>query len=624
MTGWNCDDESGGSPCDGWTGVQCVGGRISGMDMTGKGLTGPVPESFFTLTNMENLQLGNNLFSGPLPSLTRMTNLQRLDFRNNVLGTDATSRRLSIGPIIDATPGKLLDPLYGADLQSSEGMAAPAHDDATQRRFLSWDYVEPDLLQYANARNLTYLDFSGNGYIGQIPPELCVPPLRTLIVDSLETFPANPNNFSCIARCLREKSGLVIVMRARLPVCPGPDTPTASPSRQTDSLTLNKDTASLPLLQRPEIVGAIIVSVFMVVALALVLCIALYRRAEHRKLTDGQAVDGWAQKKNAALDIRELRSVSALDTKSKSVASESEDMSHLEIPSVVWSESASGSTSRSSSLSARGWLTVTSKNSSDLSFPIVVQSSQLSPGDNEDDERAMLASQSLGCDRYVSPTRSRLYSPSGESLADLSTVDFDIYSDEDVSSTEEGCSGSYTRSTAASNTHRAGDTCTRYNGETYTRNASVAGESYTGGTCSNDKGRGGVGQTKSLRDEDVDSKSRRAVEPVPLQKEPERIDKVPSNRSPDLPAGASGNGLSRRSEDTKESRRSYISSLTSQRRSADTPDHDLVFLPSGPLSAVKEEDSLEGDFNTSDDASGSTISDLTMGTARGRPLDSLN
>ena len=86
-TGWvdgaagtNCD------PCNGWYGVTCTNGRVSGLNLGGNQLSGPIPSSIGNLSNLQQLILPTNQLSGTIPSsLSNLSNLQLLNFSTNQL-----------------------------------------------------------------------------------------------------------------------------------------------------------------------------------------------------------------------------------------------------------------------------------------------------------------------------------------------------------------------------------------------------------------------------------------------------------------------------------------------------------------------------------------------------------
>ena len=90
------------------TGVTVQSGKIVAMNLSGKGLTGTIPESIGDLTDLETLDLSNNNLTGVIPeSIGNLTNLTTLDLSGNNL--------TSTGSGNDAAPQ-----LATSDVASSE------------------------------------------------------------------------------------------------------------------------------------------------------------------------------------------------------------------------------------------------------------------------------------------------------------------------------------------------------------------------------------------------------------------------------------------------------------------------------------------------------------------------
>ncbi|XP_066336506.1 receptor kinase-like protein Xa21 [Miscanthus floridulus] len=71
-----------------WNGVTCSlrhPGRVTVLDLSDHGLSGPISASLGNLTFLNKLKLSTNFFSGGLPPLNRLRRLQFLQLRNNLL-----------------------------------------------------------------------------------------------------------------------------------------------------------------------------------------------------------------------------------------------------------------------------------------------------------------------------------------------------------------------------------------------------------------------------------------------------------------------------------------------------------------------------------------------------------
>ncbi len=70
-----------------WKGVGFGSGHVFGLNLTGNGLVGTIPDSLTNLTKLGYVTLGGNQLSGTIPdSLTKCTGLEFLDLSSNQLG----------------------------------------------------------------------------------------------------------------------------------------------------------------------------------------------------------------------------------------------------------------------------------------------------------------------------------------------------------------------------------------------------------------------------------------------------------------------------------------------------------------------------------------------------------
>ncbi|CAN6475386.1 unnamed protein product [Victoria cruziana] len=75
--------ESDPSPCR-WTGVSCISGRVAGISLPGKRLSGYVPSEIGALPSLRHLSLPGNNLSGPIPAaIASCSLLQRLVLSSN-------------------------------------------------------------------------------------------------------------------------------------------------------------------------------------------------------------------------------------------------------------------------------------------------------------------------------------------------------------------------------------------------------------------------------------------------------------------------------------------------------------------------------------------------------------
>ena len=88
--GWNKCGDIGmrADPC-GCSGVKCVGGKITEVNLSNNGMVGVVPKSWSALTSLEKLYLDRNQLTGDLPAAwSALTSLKKLSLNSNQLTGD--------------------------------------------------------------------------------------------------------------------------------------------------------------------------------------------------------------------------------------------------------------------------------------------------------------------------------------------------------------------------------------------------------------------------------------------------------------------------------------------------------------------------------------------------------
>ncbi|KAM1735603.1 hypothetical protein ACFX12_014057 [Malus domestica] len=162
--------ENGDDPCGAsWPHVFCAGSRVSQIQVQNLGLKGPLPQNLNQLTELSNIGLQRNQFSGPIPSLKGLSKLRfaYLDFNK------FTSIPVDFFEGLDSLEVLALD---GNNLNGTTGWNFPPQlGNSAQLQNLSCMSCNligplPDFL--GNMSSLTVLQLSGNGLSGGIPPSL--------------------------------------------------------------------------------------------------------------------------------------------------------------------------------------------------------------------------------------------------------------------------------------------------------------------------------------------------------------------------------------------------------------------------------------------------------------------
>ncbi|XP_050384651.1 receptor-like kinase TMK3 [Argentina anserina] len=149
-----------------WDHVFCSGARVSQIQVQELGLIGPLPPNLNQLSQLSNIGLQRNHFSGPLPSLENLSELKYafLDYNN----FSSIPGDFFVG--LDSLEVLALD---GLNLNASTGwMFPPELIDSAQLQNLTCGSCNlagplPEFL--GNLSSLTVLDLSGNDLSGEIP-----------------------------------------------------------------------------------------------------------------------------------------------------------------------------------------------------------------------------------------------------------------------------------------------------------------------------------------------------------------------------------------------------------------------------------------------------------------------
>ena len=178
-------------PLRDWHGITVDdGGRVTDLDLSRNGLTGPIPPELGNLTSLESLNLGWNGFTGPIPpELGNLTHLGSLSlYSNDLTGPippelgNLTSLRvlnLSSNDLTGPIPPELSDLKSLRELLlRSNGLTGPippalANLTSLESLNLGWnDLTGPIPPELGGLTSLTELNLNRNGLTGPIPPEL--------------------------------------------------------------------------------------------------------------------------------------------------------------------------------------------------------------------------------------------------------------------------------------------------------------------------------------------------------------------------------------------------------------------------------------------------------------------
>ncbi|GAA4272082.1 leucine-rich repeat domain-containing protein [Aquimarina gracilis] len=161
---WQINDPN--SQVTDWYGVYVTNGKVVQLDMFKNNLTGVLPPSLGTFTDMNKLVLSGNDIGGELPdSLIHLTKLQAIHLSNNEF-TGAI-------PILKLLNASKITYLY-FDGNNFSGPIPPEIGQLSNLVYVSLSYNELSgniPVEITQLPNLVTLYFSGNRLTGNIPPE---------------------------------------------------------------------------------------------------------------------------------------------------------------------------------------------------------------------------------------------------------------------------------------------------------------------------------------------------------------------------------------------------------------------------------------------------------------------
>ena len=193
--GWLAEENLGR-----WHGVQTDSiGRVSGLDLTGNGLKGSLPDGLGLLAGMRELRIGNNELTGRLPLSLASVPLEELDYAATTLcAPDDTGFQGWLGgiarhsgtgvPCPPLTDRDILESLYwtsggpnwhsrtgwttDAPVDQWHGVTTDAAGRVIELRLQSNGLSGPIPIEIGELDHLEWLDLAGNQLYGGVPSEL--------------------------------------------------------------------------------------------------------------------------------------------------------------------------------------------------------------------------------------------------------------------------------------------------------------------------------------------------------------------------------------------------------------------------------------------------------------------
>ncbi len=206
---YEATDGSGWAHSDGWLEDENLGqwhgvridsnGRVTGLDLSGNGLSGHLPDALGRLANLTELRIGDNGLVGRLPLSLAQVRLEELDYRGTSLCVPDNAgfrawlagipRHSGTGPECPPlTEREVLEGLY----RNTEGQSwSESGGWLTDAPLAEWDGVETDAAgrvvalrlgrrglsgpipeELGRLTELRELDLGSNRFSGSIPPEL--------------------------------------------------------------------------------------------------------------------------------------------------------------------------------------------------------------------------------------------------------------------------------------------------------------------------------------------------------------------------------------------------------------------------------------------------------------------
>ncbi|CAL9056379.1 receptor-like kinase TMK4 [Musa acuminata AAA Group] len=171
--------KSGSDPCDPeWEGVTCSAGRVSGISLGSRGVSGTLPASLSALTSLASLRLHRNRLSGPVPLLSSLSSLQTLFLDGNAFDSLPDTFFAGLSALQEISLDDL--PLAPWSISHNLSAAVGLADFSASNSSLSGTL--PDFL--GSLLNLRVLRLSYNQLTGSIPSSLAGSGIQQLLLNN--------------------------------------------------------------------------------------------------------------------------------------------------------------------------------------------------------------------------------------------------------------------------------------------------------------------------------------------------------------------------------------------------------------------------------------------------------
>ncbi|WOL04182.1 hypothetical protein Cni_G12903 [Canna indica] len=170
---WQPDSD----PCE-WDGITCSAGRITGISLASRGVSGSLPASLSSLDALTSLHLQRNRLTGPLPRLSNLSSLQSVSLDDNDFNSlpDGFFAGLTALQILSLDNLPLAPWNLSRDLDVAVGLAEMSATNSSLSGTL------PDFI--GSLPNLRLLRLSYNYLTGTLPSSLAGSGIQQLLLNT--------------------------------------------------------------------------------------------------------------------------------------------------------------------------------------------------------------------------------------------------------------------------------------------------------------------------------------------------------------------------------------------------------------------------------------------------------